>query len=348
MNSGFSPATAADTPLAAGLPGRRAALVLAAVLALYPLAMHALGETFYIGMGARVLILALAASALNLVLGYGGMVSLGHAAFLGAGGYTVVLLAQHGAIAAWIALPAAVAVSAVVALLIGAVSLRTRGVYFIMITLAFAQVLYYLAISLPALGGDDGLPLAARLSLPGLSLAGDLAFYYFVLGIGALAFALLYRLAGSRFGRALVAIRENERRMAAIGYPVYRIKLAAFTLSGALAGLAGALLANLTLGVTPHTLTWHQSGILIVMVILGGSGYFWGGLAGAAIFLMLEESIAAHTEHWHLVLGALLLFVVLVAPNGVMSLRARVARLLSARTSESGKLAPVIAGQEKA
>ena len=138
-----------------------------------------------------------------------------------------------------------------------------------------------------------------------------------------LAFLLLYRRVSSRFGRALVAIRENERRMAAIGYPVYRLKLVAFTLSGGLAGLAGALLANLMTGITPHSLNWHQSGLLMVMVILGGAGRFWGGLMGAGIFLLLEETISAHTEHWNLVLGALLLFIVMVAPNGVMSLHQR-------------------------
>ena len=318
----------ADTPLTAGLPGGWTALAVVVGLALYPLLMHGIGADFYITLGARILILALAASALNLALGYGGMISLGHAAFLGTGAYTVAFLMNQGVQAAWLAVPAGVAVAALAAFLIGAASLRTSGVYFIMITLAFAQLLYLLTVSLPVLGGDDGLQLTTRLNVPGLSLGDDVAFYYFVLFIAGLAFALLYRLVASRFGRALVAIRENERRIAAIGYPVYRLKLMAFTLSGGLAGLAGALLANLSLGVTPHTLTWHQSGLLMVMVILGGSGYFWGGVAGAAIFLLLEEVISSHTEHWNLVLGALLLLIVMVAPNGVMSLRGRIAAAL--------------------
>lgn len=324
-------AEAARTPLSTGLPGMRSAFVVAIVLALYPLLMNHFGATFYISLGSRVLILALAASALNLALGYGGMVSLGHAAFLGAGSYTVAILAQNGLNAAWLVLPLAVLVAAAAAFLIGAVSLRTSGVYFIMITLAFAQLFYYLAVSLPAFGGDDGLQLTVRSSLAGVKLENDLSFYYFVLFCVGLAFVLLYRLVASRFGRAIVAIRENERRMAAIGYPVYRLKLMAFTLSGGLAGLAGALLANLSMGVTPHTLTWHQSGLLMVMVILGGSGYFWGGLTGAAIFLLLEETISAHTEHWNLVLGGLLLFIVMVAPNGVMSLRQRLRAFLLQR-----------------
>jgi branched-chain amino acid transport system permease protein len=325
-----------QTPLTAGLPGPWTAIAVVVILALYPLTLHAAGQDFYISLGSRVLIMALAASALNLALGYGGMISLGHAAFLGVGGYAVAVLAQNGVTAAGLALPIAVIAAAVAALLIGAVSLRTRGVYFIMITLAFAQVFYYLAISLPRFGGDDGLPLAARSQIPGLALEGDLTFYYFVLFTVGLAFVLLYRLAASRFGRALVAVRENERRMAAIGYPVYRLRLVAFTLSGGLAGLAGALLANLNTGVTPHLLTWHQSGILIVMVILGGAGYFWGGLIGAALFLALEEVISDHTEHWNLFLGLLLLFIVLAAPDGVMSLRQRLGALLNRK-----KAAPV-------
>lgn len=318
----------ASTPLSHGLPGPWSAIAIAVVLAVAPMLLKEAGADYYISLGSRILILALAASALNLALGYAGLVSLGHAAFFGIGAYTVTLLADKGLTQAWIAAPAAVACAALAAFLIGAISLRTKGVYFIMITLAFAQLFYYLAVSLPVLGGDDGLRLVERSKTPGLNLEGDLAFYYFVLFTAGLAFVLLYRLVSSRFGRALVAIRENERRMAAIGYPVYRLKLLAFTLSGGLAGLAGSLLANLSMGVTPHTLAWHQSGILMVMVILGGSGYFWGGLGGAAIYLLLEESISTHTEHWNLVLGVLLLFIVLVAPNGVMSLRPRVSALL--------------------
>lgn len=348
MISRFGPSRSTETPLLIGLPGPWTAIAVAVILAIYPLVMNSMGEDFYISMGSRVLILALAASALNLALGYGGMISLGHAAFLGIGGYAVAILAKSGIDAAWIAVPVAVGCAAAAACLIGAISLRTRGVYFIMITLAFAQLFYYLAISLPQFGGDDGLPMTARSVIPGLPLDGDLGFYYFVYFTAGLAFVLLYRLVSSRFGRALVAIRENERRMAAIGYPVYRLKLMAFTLSGGLAGLAGALLANLSLGVTPHTLTWHQSGILMVMVIIGGSGYFWGGITGAAIFLLLEETISAHTEHWNLVLGALLLFIVLVAPDGVMSLRERVRALFGRKPAGEVQAQSSIAAGEKA
>jgi branched-chain amino acid transport system permease protein len=309
-----------DTPLTIGLTGPWRALWVAVALAVLPLLLNAFDAAFYVSLSTRVLIFGLAATALNLALGYTGMVSFGHAAFLGIGAYAVAFLAQHGVHDAGIGVVTGILCAGLAAALIGAISLRTDGVYFIMITLAFSQLFYYLAVSLPEFGGDDGLQLAARSHLPGNLLQSDLAFYYFVLFTAGLAFTLFFRLASSRFGRALVAIRENERRMAAIGYPVYRLKLAAFTLSGALAGLAGALLANLNLGVTPHTLTWHQSGLLMVMVILGGSGYFWGGLIGSAVFLLLEETISGQTEHWNLVLGGLLLLIVLVAPKGVMSL----------------------------
>lgn len=331
----FNAAGAVQTPFTQGLPGPWTAILVAVALAIYPLVMSALGQEFYINLGSRVLIFALAASALNLALGYGGMISLGHAAFLGIGGYVVAVLANNGVYGAWLSFPLAIGMAAATAALIGVVSLRTKGVYFIMITLAFAQVFYYLAISLPDFGGDDGLQMAARSTIPGLDLGSALSFYFFVLFTAGLAFVLLYRLVASRFGRAIVAIRENERRMAAIGYPVMRLKLAAFTLSGGLCGLAGALLANASTSITPHTLTWHQSGLLIVMVILGGSGYFWGGLTGAAVYLLLEETIADHTEHWNLVLGALLLFIVMAAPDGVMSLRQQLAKLLG-RKPESG------------
>lgn len=316
-----------STPLEEALPSPWSALGIAVVLVIFPLFMNEWGQTFYLSMGARVLILALAASALNLALGYCGLVSLGHAAYLGIGAYTAALLGQSGIVQVWIVAPASVFAASLAALLIGAVSLRTKGVYFIMITLAFAQLFYYLAVSMPALGGDDGLQLTERSHVPGIKLGDDLSFYFFVFFLAGLAFALLYRLVSSRFGRALVAIRENERRMAAIGYPVYTLKLAAFTLSGGLAGLAGFLLCNLSLGVTPHTLTWHQSGVLMVMVILGGSGYFWGGLMGASLYLVLEETISAHTEHWNLILGILLLAIVLLAPKGLMSLREKLSNL---------------------
>jgi branched-chain amino acid transport system permease protein len=214
-----------------------------------------------------------------------------------------------------------VAAAALCALAIGAMSLRTRGVYFIMITLAFAQMLYYLFISLKAYGGDDGLSLPRRSTLGlGVDLKSDVAFYYVVLALLALALAAMHRIVNARFGRALQGIRENEVRMEAMGFPVYRCKLIGFTLAGAVAGLAGALLANQNGYVSPNLMHWTQSGTLLVMVILGGVGYVYGGVLGALVLLVLEEVLSGYTVHWQLALGVLLLAVVLRAPNGLASL----------------------------
>jgi branched-chain amino acid transport system permease protein len=300
--------------------------LLTALVAL-PLVAQALNEGFYVGLASRVLIFALAATSLNLILGFGGMVSFGHAAFVGVGAYSVAILMQHGVGSAWTAWPLAVLASAAFAFVIGAISLRTKGVYFIMITLAFAQMLFYIAVSLKAYGGEDGLAMAARSVIaPGIDMANDTVFYYVVLGIVAAAFIGVQRLLNARFGHALQAIRENETRMAAIGYPVYRHKLAAFTLAGALAGLAGALAANQAGFVSPSLLQWSQSGMLMMMVILGGIGHLYGGIVGAAVFLLLEEVLSAHTIHWQFALGAVLLAVVLAAPHGLAGLVRRRAK----------------------
>ena len=308
-----------DQPLHAG-----AALgVLALLVALPPLA-QALDGGFYVSFATRILIFALAAASLNLLIGFGGMVSFGHAAFVGLGAYAVGVLMQAGVSSALVAWPAAVLVAGLFALAIGAVSVRTHGVYFIMITLAFAQMLYYLMVSLRTFGGDDGLPLAARSGLPfGMDAANDTTFYYVVLAVCAAAFVFVQRLLNARFGFALRAIAENETRMRAIGFPVYRYRLAAFTLAGALAGLAGALLANQTGLVTPSTMQWTQSGALMVMVILGGVGHLWGGVIGAAVLLLLEEFASAWTIHWQLGVGLVLLAVVLASPDGIAGVIAR-------------------------
>jgi branched-chain amino acid transport system permease protein len=269
----------------------------------------------------------LAASSLNLILGFGGMVSFGHAAFLGIGAYSVAILMQNGIASAWIAWPLAILLTALVSLLIGWISLRTQGVYFIMITLAFAQMLYYLVISLKAYGGDDGLSLAARSSVGwGVDLSSDVHLYYLSLGALAMAMVLMVRLLNARFGHALQAIRENEVRMTALGFAVFRYKLAAFTLAGALAGLAGVLFANLNGFVSPAMMQWSQSGMLMMMVILGGVGHLYGGVIGAIVFLLLEEFLSHYTMHWQLGLGAVLLAVVLFAPNGITSLLKHKAR----------------------
>jgi branched-chain amino acid transport system permease protein len=217
-------------------------------------------------------------------------------------------------------LPLAMLAAGLFALLVGAISLRTRGVYFIMITLAFAQMAYYLVISARAWGGDDGLPLVSRMTLGGFSLGSDAALYYAALACLALVILFLGRMADARFGRVIQAIRENETRMEALGYPVFRYRLSCFILGGALAGLAGALLANLTGLASPNLLVWTQSGTLLMMVIIGGVGYLYGGLVGALILLCLEEVLAGITLHWHIGLGLLLLAIVLFAPKGVAAL----------------------------
>ena len=251
------------------------------------------------------------------------MVAFGHAAFFGIGAYTVALLMAAGLFSAWIAWPVAVAAAALAALLIGAVSLRTRGVYFIMITLAFAQMIYYSVISLKFAGGDDGLPLEQRSTLLPFDLADAATLYWVTLVLLATCLAALKRLAASRYGHALTGLRQNETRMEALGYPVQQIKLVCFVIGSAVAGLAGALLANQNGMASPSQLYWTQSGMLLVMVILGGVGQRFGGVLGAITLLGLEEILGRVTEHSHFYVGIALLGVVLFAPRGLAGLWGR-------------------------
>ncbi len=315
---------------------RAFALALLLLAIAFPFAMQAIGQVYYVTMASRILVYALAATSLNLILGYGGMISFGHAAFVGAGAYTASVMITEGVTSAWVGWPLAMAISALLALAIGAISLRTRGVYFIMITLAFAQMIYYLTVSMKAYGGDEGLNLAQR-ATPGfgLDLKDDMNFYYVVLGILAASLYLISRLVSARFGRVIEAIRENESRMEAIGYPVLRYKLTAFVIAGALGGLAGALLANQNSYVNPGILHWTESGKLMIMVILGGVGHLYGGLFGAIGLLGLEEVLANHKIAWlaalypnyqqHSLLGVgvAMLAVVLYAPRGIAGMVSR-------------------------
>ncbi|MBU2090782.1 MAG: branched-chain amino acid ABC transporter permease [Alphaproteobacteria bacterium] len=296
-----------------------------ALLCLLPMLAEALGEGFYITMMNRVLILALAAMSLNLILGYGGMVSFGHAAYLGIGAYTVGILAYHsdawfGTESAFIALPAAMLVAAILALAIGAISLRTSGVYFIMITLAFAQMVYFFFVSQQEYGGMDGMQMWSRSDAGPIDLSDNASFYYVVLGLLLVLLYAKYRLVRSRFGLVLRGIRENERRMKALGFPTYRYKLVAFVISGAVAGLAGAMMANLSEFVSPSLLHWTRSGEMMVMVILGGMGTIAGPILGALAFLVLEDVLSEITQHWMIVLGPLLILIVLVARRGLYGL----------------------------
>ena len=300
------------------LKWRWSGLVLLALIAL-PFVANVFGEAFYISLATRILIFALAATSLNLILGFGGMVSFGHAAFLGVGAYTVAILSQMGVVDAWMAWSTAMVVAGLFAFLIGAVSLRTQGVYFIMITLAFAQMMYYLVVSFKAYGGDDGMSLPARSRIGFLDMSNDTHFYYVTLLACVAVLVLIARVLNARFGHVLQAIRENEVRMQSLGYAVFRYKLCAFVMSGALAGLAGALLANQSGFVSPAMMQWSQSGMLMMMVILGGVGHLYGGVWGAIVFLLLEETLSHFTIHWQLGLGALLLMVVLLLPNGLTS-----------------------------
>jgi len=294
--------------------------LLAAAIAL-PGLLHAAGADFYLSLASRVLVDALAATSLNLLLGYGGMVSLGHAAFVGLGAYASGVLLSEGVTGVGWHLAVTVLVVGLAALAIGAVALRTRGVYFIMITLAFAQMLYYLSNSVKGYGGDEGLSVRARIRLPfGADLRDGLVFYYVALAVLVIALVLLARFAASRFGRAVQALRDDELRAEALGLPAFACKLAVFVVAGIVAGIAGALGVNLQGYVSPNALHWTQSGQLLVMVILGGAGSLWGGVAGAAVLLLLQELLAAYTEYWGFWTGWVLLAVVLFARRGLAGL----------------------------
>jgi branched-chain amino acid transport system permease protein len=306
------------------MPNRARLLATAAVLlalaAVPPLAA-AFGQPFYLDLVRRIMIFAIAALSLNLILGYGGMVSFGHAAYLGIGAYAVGILAHHGIDNGFLQFAAAIAASAVVALVIGAVSIRTSGVYFIMITLAFTQMLFYLGISLEEYGGDDGMRLAARSQFLGiLDLGSPTPFYYFVLAVLAGFLYLVHRLVNSRFGMVIRATKSNEARTRAIGFSPYLYKLAAFVIAGAMCGVAGALLVNQTAYLTPEFMNWTRSGEIMFMVILGGIATLIGPVLGAAALLLLEDLLAAWTTHWQIILGPILVLVVLFTRRGLAGL----------------------------
>jgi branched-chain amino acid transport system permease protein len=301
-------------------------LVLAA-LALLPIYARASGDVFVLTLFTRIVILAIAATSLNLILGYGGMVSFGHAAYLGIGGYAVGILAQEGIGSGFLQWPLALAVSALFALVVGALSLRTRGVYFIMITLAFAQMVYYVAAGLDRYGGDDGLTIYSRSQFAGLiDLANSVQFYYLCLGLLLASLVFTWRLVHSRFGMVLRGSRSNDRRMRAIGFPTFRYRLAAFVIAGTWCGLAGALLANHTDFVSPAMMYWTRSGDLIVMVVFGGMSSLFGPLVGAIALLVLEEGLSRVTEYWPIILGPLLLLIVLFARGGIDGLLGSIRR----------------------
>ncbi len=301
------------------MKGPHLALVaVACVLLAVPPLMQAIGAGYYVSTAGRIVVFAIAATSLNLVLGYGGMVSFGHAAFFGLGAYATGVLISEGVLGAGVHVAATVAVSALAAWLIGAISLRTRGVYFIMITLAFGQMLYYLANSIKGYGGDEGLNIRARSQLGlGLDLKDAPTFYWVALAVLGATLIGLHVFTRSSFGRAIVATRDDEQRAEALGFATYRDRLIVFVAAGAIAGIAGALSVNQQGYVSPALLHWTQSGTLMVMVILGGVATLWGGVLGAALLIVLQETLSAYTTHWEFWTGWVLLAVVLFARHGL-------------------------------
>jgi len=283
-----------------------------------PPAVIALGQPFYLDLARRIMILAIAAISLNLILGYGGLVSFGHAAYLGIGAYAVGILGFYGFTSGWLQWAVAIGASALIALAIGAVSIRTSGIYFIMITLAFTQMLYYLGISVAEFGGDDGMRLKAKSQFGGLVDLGDpVAFYYVALALMLLSVFVVFKIVNSRFGMVLRASKSNEARSRAIGFSPYPYRLAAFVLSGAMCGLAGALYANHTNYITPGLMSWQQSGDIMFMVILGGMATTAGPVLGAFALLLLEDLLAGWTQHWQVILGPLLILSVIFFRRGL-------------------------------
>jgi branched-chain amino acid transport system permease protein len=319
--------TASNEPLPGRLPGSRinprtiVTFALLVFLALVPFYAALTGSSFAITLFTRVLILALAAVSLNLIMGYGGMVSFGHAVYLGIGGYAVGILWKEGVTAGIVQWPVAIAVSALFGLVVGALSLRTRGVYFIMITLAFAQMVYYVVMGIDRYGGDDGLTIRQRSQFGGLlDLNNPTVFYYLCFALLLGGIYLVWRIVNSRFGLVIQGSRSNERRMGAIGFPAFRYKLVCFVIAGALCGLAGALLANHTSFISPAMMYWTRSGDLMVMVILGGLGTPFGPLIGTFTYLLLEEALSRVTEYSGLIIGPALLLVAIYLRGGIEGL----------------------------
>ncbi len=301
------------------------------VLAALPLLTQAFDQRYLLSIGTRIVIWSIAAVSLNMILGYGGMVSFGHAMFFGIGGYAVGILSAHGVSSGWIQWPVALLAATAWAALIGLLSLRTRGLYFIMITLAFAQLVYYVGSGLEAYGGDDGLNIS-RSRFPGLiDLRDKASFYWLCFALLCASLWFCSRYANSRFGLVIRGAKSNELRMTALGFPVFRYRLAAFTIAGALGGLSGILLANEGAYISPAMMSWMKSGDLIVIIVLGGMGTLFGPLYGTIAFFVLEEALPpvlnlVHKgwgEYWMIVFGPLLVLIALYARGGIDSLLGR-------------------------
>ncbi len=299
-----------------------------ALFAIVPPLTIIFDQPFYMDLIARIMIFAIAAVSLDLILGHGGMVSFGHAAYMGIGAYAVGVLSYYGIDNGFLQIPLALGAAALIGLVFGALSLRTSGVYFIMITLAFAQMLYFLAISLEEFGGDDGMS-SMRSEFSGLiDMYDTVQFYYLIFTILVLVLFGLHRLVLSRFGMVIQASRSNEKRMHAVGFPTFRYKLAAFTIASTICGLAGVLFANLNEFVSPDVMHWTHSGEIMIMVIMGGMGTLIGPVLGATAFLLLEEylpewmemAVTNGGEHWAIIMGPILIAIVLFGRGGIHAL----------------------------
>ena len=296
-------------------------LGLLAVLAAIPLLVKLTGVVFLLTLFTRIVILAIAAVSLNFILGYGGMISLGHAVYLGIGGYTMGILAHHGITSGFVQWPVALVLSALFALATGALSLRTRGVYFLMITLSFAQMVYFLTVGLDKYGGDDGLTIYKRSTFAGLlDLSDKVTFYYVCFALLIACVFAVWRMSRSHFGMVIRGAKSNDRRMQALGISTYRYRLTAYVIAGTMCGLAGVLLANHTDFINPEMLSWTRSGDLIIMVLLGGIGTVIGPVAGTVAYLVLEEGLSGVTEHWQIFLGPLLVLAALYRHGGIAGL----------------------------
>jgi branched-chain amino acid transport system permease protein len=288
-----------------------------AVLVAVPALGALFNQPFWVNAATRIVIYGLVAMSLDLIVGYGAMVSFGHAAFFALGGYVAAILMTNGVTSAAITWPAAMLAAALLALGVGALSLRTSGVYFIMITLAFGQMVYYAAVGLKMFGGSDGLSIPVRSALPLVDLQNPYVFYA-ACALALVAFFLAgSRLVESRFGLVVRGAAESEKRMTALGFPVVRYRLVAFAIAGAVAGLGGALWADFSKFVSPDMASWERSGEFLVMVILGGLGSLAGGLLGAAVLTEFEALFSGFTEHWMFVVGVVLILIVLFAKRGI-------------------------------
>ncbi len=288
------------------------------ILALAPFIFEWIDQPFYLDLLSRALILAIAVVSLNLILGFGGMVSLGHAAYIGIGAYSVGIASYYDFYNGWLHIALALSVSAVFALITGAISLRTRGVYFIMITMAFSQMVYFTFLSLEEYGADDGLVIYSRSEFPELiSMESSTSLYYWVFALLLASMFFVHRLVHARFGRVIVGCKFNEQRMQALGFNTYRYRLACYVLSAMLCSLAGMLLGNFTGFISPDMIGWARSGELMFMVIIGGVASFFGPLVGTLMYVLLEEVLSTITIYWHLIFGGLLVALVLFGKGGI-------------------------------